>query len=224
VATLPVGPTTTSYSVVGPAGTYYVRVRARNGCGSAASEDVVITLTSMCAAPGAPGAPVANVAGGQVSIAWTSASGATSHIFEAGSGPGQANLVNSSVSGTALVASAPPGSYYVRARGRNACGVGPASPETVVNVGGCTAPGSPSPLSASVNGRQVTLEWRPVAGAASYVLEAGSMPGASNIVVTAVGGTSVTTPAPPGTYYVRVKARTACGTGSASNELAVTVP
>ncbi len=223
LATLPVGPTTTSYSVVGPAGTYYVRVRARNGCGSAASEDVVVTLTPECAAPGAPGAPVANVVAGRVSLAWAPASGATSHIFEAGSAPGLANLVNSNVSGTALVASAPPGVYYVRARGRNACGVGPASPETVVTVGGCAAPGSPSPLSASLNGRQVRLEWSPVAGAASYVLEAGSVPGASNIVVTAVGGTSVTTPAPPGTYYVRVKARTACGTGPASNELAVTV-
>lgn len=224
LATLPVGPTTTSYSVVGPPGTYYVRVRARNGCGSAASDDVPISLTSTCSAPSAPGAPVADVAGSRVSISWAPASGASSYVFEAGSGPGQANLVNSSVSGTALTASAPPGVYYVRARGRNACGVGPASAEAVVNVGGCTTPGSPSPLIASVNGRQVRLEWSPVAGATGYVLEAGSAPGASNLVVTMIGGTSVTTPAPPGHYYVRVKARTGCGTGPASNELAVTVP
>lgn len=223
VATLPVGPTTTSYSVVGPPGTYYVRVRARNLCGSAVSDDVLISLASTCSVPSAPGPPVAAVTGPQVSITWAPASGATNHVFEAGSAPGLRNLVNSSVAGTALNASAPPGVYYVRARGRNACGVGPASPETVVAVGGCSAPAPPSPLSASMSGRQVTLEWSPIAGAIGYVLEAGTSPGASNVIVTPIAGTSITTAAPPGSYYVRVRARTACGTGVASNEVAVAV-
>jgi len=223
LATLPVGPTATSFSVSGPPGTYYVRVRARNGCGSTPSDEVQISLVSTCSAPGPPGAPGATVAGAQVSIAWAPASGATSHVFEAGSAPGLANLVNSSVAGTALSASAPPGVYYVRARGRNACGVGPASPETVVAVGGCTTPGSPSPLTVSVSGRRVTLAWSPIAGAMGYVLEAGTSPGATNVIVTTIAGTGVTTAAPPGTYYVRVRARTACGTGTASNEVAVSV-
>ncbi len=223
LATLPVGPTTTSYSVVGPAGTYYVRVRARNGCGTAASDDVPISLMSTCTAPSAPGAPIATVAGSHVSLTWPPASGATSHVFEAGSGSGLANLVNSSVSGAALTASAPPGVYYVRARGRNTCGVGPASAETVVQVGGCAPPGTPSPLTASIDDRRVTLNWSPVPGAAAYVLEAGNAPGASNVVVTTIIGTSVTTTAPPGTYYVRVKARAGCGTGAASNDIAVSV-
>lgn len=223
VATLPVGPTTTSYSVAGPPGTYYVRVRARNGCGSAASADVPITLTSVCTAPGAPGAPVADVNGSQVTIIWAAASGAATHVFEAGSRPDQANLVNSHVSGTGLVAQAPPGIYYVRVRGRNACGLGLPSPETVVSVGGCTPPASPAPLAVTVAGRRVHLAWQGVAGATGYLLEAGSEPGASNVLVTPVAATAVMTDAPPGDYYVRVRARTACGTGPASNEVVVTV-
>jgi hypothetical protein len=48
-------------------------------------------------------------------------------VIEAGSQPGASDLVNvdtrsldTSISGTA-----PPGTYYVRVRGRNACGLGP---------------------------------------------------------------------------------------------------
>jgi hypothetical protein len=36
--------------------------------------------------------------------------------------------------------------------------------------------------------------------------------------------TSVGTPAPPGTYFVRIRAQNACGTSAPSNEQAITVP
>jgi hypothetical protein len=224
VATVAVGPTVTSYSVTGAPGTYYVRVRARNGCGSAVSNEVFLTLASTCAVPGAPGAPVAAVAGSQVALTWTAASGATSYLFEAGSSSGLANLVNMPVTSASLSANAPPGVYYVRARGQNSCGTGPVSPETVVSVGGCTAPGSASPLAFTRVGRQVTLTWSAASGATDYVLEVGSSAGSSNVLVTPVTGTSLTAMAPPATYYVRIRPRNACALGAASNEVVVVVP
>ena len=127
---------------------------------------------------------------------------------------------------TALTASAPPGTYYVRVRGSNACGTGAASNETVVVVGGgCPTPTAPGNLTASVNGRTVTLAWLAAPGSvAGYTLEAGYSPGATNAVVVDVGtGTGLTATAPPGVYYVRVRARNACGPGPATNEVVVSV-
>jgi hypothetical protein len=223
LATLVVPASTTSFSATAPAGTYYVRVRARNACGSAVSSEAVLTLAVSCPVPGTPGAPVATVTGSQVSLSWTPASGATTHMFEAGSATGQSNLVNAEVASTTLSAQAPPGVYYVRTRGRNACGTGPASPETTVTVGACAPPPSPAPLTSTVSGRQVTLAWFAAAGAADYVIEAGSAAGASNVLVAPLSGTSVTTQAPPGTYFVRVRARNACGQSAPTNEVVVTV-
>lgn len=225
LATLPVGPTVTNYSVTGPAGTYFVRVRARNGCGSTASQDEVITLSAACSVPGAPGPLTVGVgASGQVSLSWPPAGGATIHVLEAGTRPGRADLVNIPVSGSALVAQALPGVYYVRTRGRNACGIGPPSAESIVSVGGCAPLGSPSPLAATVNGDEVTLSWSPVGGATGYVIEAGLSSGASNAAVVPVAGGPLAVRAPSGTYYVRAYARNACGAGADSNESVVHVP
>jgi hypothetical protein len=214
----------TSYTASGTAGTYYARVRASNACGSAASNEVVFSLSSACTPPGVPGAPVATVAGSQVTLTWAAGAGATSHVFEAGNVPGLANLLSTPVSATSLSASAPPGTYYVRARGRNGCGTSAPSADTTVVVGGCGAPGSASPLAYTVSGRTVTLSWSGAPGATEYVLEAGSVAGASNLLVMPLGAnTSFTATAPPGTYYVRVRPRNPCGSGSATNELAVVV-
>lgn len=215
--------TGTSFTASAPAGTYYVRVRARNACGSTASNEVVLALVSSCPVPGMPGQPVASVAGSSVALSWTPGSEATTHAFEAGSLPGLANLVNTVTTTPGLSAQAPPGVYFVRARGRNACGSGPASPETMIAVG-CTAPGSASPLTSTVNGRLVSLTWPAAAAATDYVLEAGTASGAANVAQLPVGTTAFTATAPPGTYYVRVRPRNACGSGSWSNELTVTVP
>ena len=91
----------------------------------------------------------------------------------------------------------------------------------------CAAPPPPpSDLRIVSNShRVVALAWTPPAGRrALQVLEAGSAPGASDILVKDVGwATTFTTPASPGTYHARVRGKNMCGTGAASNELIVVV-
>jgi hypothetical protein len=222
-ATVSLPASATTFAATGAPGTYYVRVRARNACGSAASNEVAITLSSVCELPAAPGQPSAVVTGSAVALSWAPASAATSHVFEAGWLPGQANLVNMTLTGTSLGAQAPPGVYFVRARGRNACGTGPASPDAMVAVG-CSAPGPASPLSASVAGSQVTLHWNAAPGATDFIVEAGTSSGSANVATIPVAGTSLAAQAPTGTYYVRVRPRNACGSGWWSNEVVVAVP
>ena len=57
-------------------------------------------------------------------------------VIEAGSSPGLANLAMLVLDGSTRSFSvvAPPGTYFVRIRGRNTCGVGPVSNEIVVTV------------------------------------------------------------------------------------------
>jgi hypothetical protein len=88
---------------------------------------------------------------------------------------------------------------------------------------GCAAPGPVSPLGYSVNGRQVVLTWNASAGAADYVLEAGTSSGAANVITVPTAATSLSAAAPPNTYYVRVRPRNACGSGAYSNEVSFTV-
>lgn len=84
------------------------------------SNEAVVTLSAACTDPGAPGSPVATVLGGNVTVSWTPAAGATSHMFEAGWLPRGSSLVNAVMNAAALSAQAPSGVYFVRARGRNA--------------------------------------------------------------------------------------------------------
>lgn len=83
---------------------------------------------------------------------------------------------------------------------------------------------APPALSSSVAGSVVTLAWTPSQGAQDYIVEAGSAPGLNDLYNAAVGVASLTTAAPPGRYYVRVRARSAFGASAASNEVVVDVP
>jgi hypothetical protein len=90
--------------------------------------------------------------------------------------------------------------------------------------GPCQTPGSTSPFSFSQSGPMVVLVWAGAVGAQDYVIEVGSAPGLSNILVTSLGAaTTISTIAPPGTYFARMRARNGCGLGPASNEIVVTI-
>ena len=90
-------------------------------------------------------------------------------------------------------------------------------------------PGSPANLLASVTGSSVTLTWSaPTTGGpvTSYQLEAGSAPGASNLAIfdTGSGATAMgVNGVPPGTYFVRIKAKNSSGISTTSNEIVVIV-
>jgi hypothetical protein len=94
---------------------------------------------------------------------------------------------------------------------------------------GATAPGAPGGLTARSNGSFVTLTWSaPGSGdpVVTYVIEAGSSSGLSNLAVVPTNSTSTTFLASgvaDGTYYVRVKAQNAAGTSAASNEATLVV-
>ncbi len=88
-----------------------------------------------------------------------------------------------------------------------------------------SAPAAPAGLTASVAGNVVTLAWSAPVGALEYIVEAGSAPNATNVLNGSVGAaTTVSTPAPAGRYYVRVRARNAVGTSGPSSEIIVNVP
>ena len=212
-----------------PAATYHVRVRGVNAFGpGAASNEVALTVgTPPAPLPGAP-TLTGSVAQTIVSLAWTPAAtgGApTSYVLEAGTSPGAANLFNGNVgAGTQLSAAVTPAVYYIRVRGVNAAGAGPASNEVVLTAG-CAVPAIPTGLNFSVAGNTVTLSWNPTLGAVGYVLEAGTSPGAANVFNGPVGGaTSLAASAPSGTYYVRLRSANNCGVSNPAPEVVVVVP
>ena len=186
-------------------------------------------------APGPPGTLVASSAGGTVMLTWSppsSGDAVFSYVIEAGSASGAADLASFSTgsSATSFTASAiPNGVYYVRVRGVSEGGVGAAGNEATLTVGGdtCVGPGAPTGLTlVSNSGGTVVLAWSPGSGMpTSFLLEAGSASGQSDLANTDVGSTTTMTATgvAAGTYYVRVRARNACGTSVSSAEITLTV-
>jgi hypothetical protein len=211
-----------------------LRGTGQAGCMTQARVATAGATAAPASIPGAPGNLVATAAGGTVTLSWTapaSADPVLAYVIEAGSFPGAANLANFSTGSPATVFTASgvgAGIYYVRVRAATAAGAGPASNEaTLVVSAGCVTPGPPGGLSiVSVSGGTVVLAWLAAAnGPTSYVVEAGSGPGQTNLVSSDVGASTTLTAAGvgAGTYYVRMRARNACGVSGPSNEVVVTV-
>jgi len=225
LAQLDTGSTSPFLRVIAPPGVYYVRVRSRaGGILGLPSNEIRLTVGSPCSVPAEPANLTNTTASTSVSLSWQAGAGATSYVLEAGSSPGLSNVavLNTGSGATTFSTAAPPGLYYVRIRSQNACGISAPSNETTVTIG-CSPPSAPGMLSATVSGSNVALSWGPATGAASYVLEAGSAPGASNLGQFPTASPGLAASAPPGIYYVRVRALSACGSGPASNEVIVTV-
>jgi hypothetical protein len=91
----------------------------------------------------------------------------------------------------------------------------------------CSPPDEPQNVKVAKSGNIITLWWStPISGASpSYILQAGSSSGASNLFDASVGNTTkLQFQLPNGTYFFRVKAKNSCGTSGASNQIMVVVP
>lgn len=240
VAIVNVG-TATVFSATLVNGSYLLRVRATYANGtSVATSDVPFTIGPITInnAPLAPQDLRAELSALTVALLWNvhlASAIPTSFIIDVGTAPSLSNLGSFDTGAIAfrLDAARPaPGIYYVRVRARNAFGISPPSNEVKVTVtggGGCSgAPVAPTGLNATVVGSFVTFNWgQPVSATpvTGFTVEAGSAPGVGNIGQFPVGATTIfAASAPPGTYYVRVRATNACGQSVASNEVAVVVP
>jgi predicted phage tail protein len=146
------GGTTPTFSTSGvPDGDYYLRVRAINAAGmSAASTESRVTVQTCTGAPGAPlNLRVTSQGGGQVTLVWDAPPGTPrSYLLEVGSAPARKDVEVTALTGVATSyqrSGNHAGTYYVRIRAVNFCGIGPASNEIVVIVGGPAAvsPGPP---------------------------------------------------------------------------------
>lgn len=180
---------------------------------------------------GAPRQLTAGVAGQTVALGWRPGAAplAAAFVVEAGTSAGASDIGRFPVGGATTVAGAlPNGRYFIRVRGVGASGEGPPSSEAIVDVPAASQPPlTPGALSASVTGNVVSFAWGAAAGnATTYVLEAGTASGLANLVVLPTGNldTTLATPAPSGTYYVRVRAQNAFGAGPSTNEVVVVVP
>jgi hypothetical protein len=133
------GQTAMSFANI-PSGRYYARIRGVFGSGPRdASDEQVINVGACDSMPPAPSTFTSRVAGNIVTLTWSmpaSAAEPSAFVIEAGSASGFANLAVLNLPGgmRSLTVGAPAGRYYVRMKGRNACGDGAVSSEVTIDV------------------------------------------------------------------------------------------
>lgn len=197
---------------------------------------------------GAPGAPTnltATATGNTVNMTWNAPAplfappdraAATGYSVKARVTPGGPVIFDQPVGNTlAFSARGPDGTFILSVAGTNDAGEGPeSSTQTVTLPGGDVPPGCaiapdvPTGLASVIDGGIVTINWIASTGcpATSYVLEAGSAPGGTDLANVDTGSAAATFTAngvPVGTYFVRVRGRNGFATSGASAEVMVVV-
>jgi hypothetical protein len=120
------------------------------------------------------------------------------------------------------ISGVPPGTYSVQAVAYDNANEYTISAPITVNV--CGPPPPPTGLWGYSAGGWAYLYWNAVPGVIGYQVEAGTVPGASNVGAWGVGSASLAGPIPPGNYYVRVRVNHAiCGLGSPTADILLTV-
>lgn len=231
-------PTTGPVLEVGgvPPGRYFVRVRATNafGAGPPSSEIVLTVNGDGAGSPNAVPSLTAWMSGRRLNLLWSDSSlgeRPTNYLVDVGSAAGLSNIASLSVTTRSFsYEPVPDGFYFLRVRARLGANAAPASPEVMVKVGGVPSPPSaPLRLRYRLAGNSVTFSWAaPIDGSpTSYVVEAGSQLGLSNLAVFNTGNTATTLTVPNvprGTYYVRLRAVNALGAGPPSGDALLIIP
>lgn len=210
-----------------PRGSYWTRVRAANGAGvSGYSNLATFSVGRRLVSP--QGFKVRWI-GSTAVLTWTAPSGdgsvediPTNFVLEAGTGAGLSDIGTVNLGNvTQFSAPIPAGTYYVRLRATNDYGDSDPTPDLVLTVGVSGGLQAPTAFQVSRQGGNAVLTWNAPAGpvATAYIIEVGTAPGVMNIGAFEVGNvTQFVAPAPPGPFYVRVRARNGSGTSAPSNE------
>jgi fibronectin type 3 domain-containing protein len=187
-----------------------------------------ITITS--GQPPAPPTGLTATAGvGQVSLAWTASTSATSYSVYRGTSAGgesttplAANIAGTSYMDTSVTAGA---KYFYKVASVSASGTSALSSE-VSATPKISPPAAPEGLTATKGNRTVVLKWTATTGATSYSVYRGTAPGAERTTPIATG---ITTPSFTNTgltdgktYFFKVAAVNAGGTSPLSNEVSAT--
>jgi large repetitive protein len=226
----------TSYSVntgLSSGTAYYYRLRAYNTAGTSGNSSL-ISLTTAPAAPTANNASL--VSKTSFTANWTASTGAskyfldvaTTNTFDAGTyATGYLNLDVANVTSAAVNGLANGSTYYYRVRAFNSNG-------TSSNSGvksALTLPAAPAVLPVTVLGEtNFTAAWNSVTSATKYYLDvstsstfASFVPNWQNVDVGNVTSKSVNTDLSAGTtYYFRVRAYNATGSGDNSETITTT--
>jgi hypothetical protein len=173
--------------------------------------------------------------GSTLTLTWTApaSEGPFEYEIQAGSAPDGVDVADIFTGSAATSFSAAVGGnavFYVRVLAVTILGRSAPSNEVVIVIGSPSlAPGPPSGLTASVAGTSVALVWSPPTtggSVTSYVIQAGSSPGLSDLANFSTGSTAPFFSAAgvsQGTYYVRVLGLNSGGVGAPSNEVTVVV-
>jgi hypothetical protein len=233
LVSVPLGDVLT-FSADVPDGIFFVRVQAVTAAGPTGPSNEISLAAGQAAPPAPPLSLVSAVAGNNVAVQWTENPAGpvvSSYLFQAGSASGLSDVgsVTLPPAMTSLAGAAPPGTYFVRVSAGNLAGFGPPSNEVVVVTQGpvCVPPGAPGGLVATTAPGGVALGWNPpsTGGAPTgYRIDAGTSPGLANLGTFPIPLVStISTPAPAGTYFVRLVATNACGTSPPSNEVSFAI-
>jgi len=171
----------------------------------------------------------ATVDGTTVTLSWQAEGSldVIEYLVEVGSTPGGSDLYNAPVGiQTSIASTVSSGSYFARVRARTPGDGSVLSNEVGFAVGesGCSAmPKTPREPSGSITAGVATLRWKQAGGATSFIVQAGTARGRSDLFNGDVGITrTVSANVPVGLpIYARVIAVNACGQSAASPEVRI---
>lgn len=130
------GGTLFTYASAIPPGSYYLRIRAANACGTSADSNELRLTIGAGDLPLSPLGLTVSTAGGATTLTWTPVPGAIGYVLEAGSDVGLSDLAAVPL-GPSAAFSVPPvpgGVYVLRVRAVNAAGTSGPSNEVVLRV------------------------------------------------------------------------------------------